>query len=95
MSVDWSDPNYAQFPRERQNGVQEKHYKFFTAFSISVKPHGPKFTNRGPDIGLQRAPSINLPNFVEFIDGVTDKNHAATAIDDGLRLKVCSKTKSG
>ena len=61
-----------------------------------MKPHGPKFTNRGPDIGLQRAASIKLPNFVEFIAGVTDKNHAATAIiADGLRLKVCSKTKSG
>jgi len=48
--------------------------KMFTPFGILESQGnlpGSKFTNLSPDV--QQGPSINLPNFVDFVDGVIDK----------------------
>jgi len=54
-------------------GGHKKHYNFYTLqyFGAPGRLPGPKFTN----LGLNRkAPSTKLPNFLDFVDGVTDKN---------------------
>jgi len=53
-----------------QTTYEKKRYKNFTLFSIWHS--GLNFDNSGPYV--QQCPFINLPNFVDFVDGVTNKN---------------------
>jgi len=39
-------------------------------------PLGPKFTNLGLGGDAQQGPCIMLPNFVDFVDGVTYKKNS-------------------
>ena len=74
ISVDW--PDAAKFHRARPNDVRKSVTKCFTTFSIlaSHGASGSKCTNLGPDVHQLKALSINLPNFVDFVNGMTDKN---------------------
>jgi len=65
----------AKFHRAPPNDVQEKRYNFFTPFSTLTAQGDPLYKS-SPILAMMhsKAPSTNLPNFVDFVDGVTDKN---------------------
>jgi len=62
-------PHHAKFHRTRK--VLQK---ILTLFSISA-PQGDHLGQSSPILALiySKAPCINLPNFIDFVDGVTDK----------------------